>query len=84
MLVKPFAYSKIDPLIYGHTCGLGGVSYLPHVTWRTSQDYIEFARGWRAGNAERKRREAQVLPALERAAAEAWRRELAERRNRDA
>jgi hypothetical protein len=63
-----------DPLEYGRKCGLAGISYV-EFTWPAPEDYIEFARGWRAGNEQRKREE-RVRQAEDAIAAKAWRAEL--------
>ena len=69
-------YSTLDPLDYGRHCGYVNRSYLPNTTWRTPQDYIDFACGWREGRAQRLREEATVLAAQDAAAGAEWRRSL--------
>jgi hypothetical protein len=74
-MIHRWRFSTCDPLEHGRKCGLANISYLPDVTWRTSQDYIEFARGWLEGKAQRLREE-RMRQAEDAIAAKAWRAEL--------
>jgi hypothetical protein len=82
-MIARWRYATCDPFDYGRKCGLANISYLPDVTWRTSQDYIEFTRGWLEGKAQRKREE-RLRQAQEAIAAKAWRAELEQSRKFEA
>jgi len=42
-----------SPYEVGRRAGLADVSYLPHLSFQTAAEWIEFYLGWQAGKAER-------------------------------